>query len=64
MILKYMLPLIASLIMLSQSIKLIFADPGDGNKDSDNGTELLAYMADQNSSCEDFQPSFSIQADT
>jgi hypothetical protein len=30
-----------------------FNDSGDGNKDNDNGMELLAYMAGQKSSCED-----------
>jgi hypothetical protein len=30
-----------------------FDDSGDGNKDNDNGTELLAYMAGQKSSCGD-----------
>jgi hypothetical protein len=30
-----------------------FGDSGDGNKDNDNATEMLAYMAGQKSSCED-----------
>jgi hypothetical protein len=30
-----------------------FVDSGDNNKDIDNGTELLAYMAGQKSSCGD-----------
>jgi hypothetical protein len=31
--------------------EVYFSDSGDGNNDNDNGTELLAYMAGQKSSC-------------
>jgi hypothetical protein len=30
-----------------------FSDSGDGNKDNDNGMELLAYIAGQSPSCGD-----------